>query len=243
MAKMGRPTILSAIRVARAIMVLRLVGNRDLGSAYAGINKDTFYTWLKKAGDIDIKAIQEDVDIRDDPDYDLMAQAIDAIVDWELRKLEHKANAESRHVPFPEPMPTDYMATGDGAYVAFRDAVEYALAQREFDDLMVIQSAGRDPKLWQARAWLLQQRHPDKYQWNRQGEPKEGKPTKGEPAAGEPPKPQVLMVMPSNGRDGTPEMGVADLVQLAGIVGVEVPAYVTQHRGSPEKSDGGNRLG
>lgn len=50
-----------------------------------------------------------------------------------------------------------------GIYRDFREAVKNAEAEAEADSVAIIETAGR--KEWQARAWLLERKHP--YRWGR----------------------------------------------------------------------------
>ena len=50
-----------------------------------------------------------------------------------------------------------------GIYTEFREAIKNAEAEAEADSVAIIETAGR--KEWQARAWLLERKHP--YRWGR----------------------------------------------------------------------------
>jgi transposase len=60
-----------------------------------------------------------------------------------------------------------------GIYVEFREAVEKAQAESELEHLLVIRGAAQgrptkqgvpgSPQQWQAAAWMLERKHPDRY--------------------------------------------------------------------------------
>lgn len=116
---MGRPKGSSKLNKDvqdKIVSAIRLGNYIETAAAYAGINKDTLYDWLKRG----------------------------------QREKEKKAKDPNYQIPKYE-----------RKFVAFSDAVEKALAEAEMRDVMIIYEAAKEQ--WQAAAWRLERKFPDRW--------------------------------------------------------------------------------
>ena len=113
---MGRPTKLTPKIQEEILQVIRSGNYIETACAYTGINKSTFYLWLKRGA-------REKDRVANNPRA-------------KIRKNEKK-------------------------YVDFSNAVEKALAHAEIRDVAIIGKAAE--KEWQAAAWRLERKFPDRW--------------------------------------------------------------------------------
>ena len=100
----GAPTKISAEIIDQIINSIKLGAYIETACAYAGVSKDTFYRWLKKAA----------------------------------------------------------RSGKDSLYSRLSDAVEKAQAESELRSLMILEKASQEGQ-WQAAAWRLERKFPDKW--------------------------------------------------------------------------------
>jgi transposase len=113
----GRPTKLTSDVHNQIVAAVRAGNYMETAAAYAGINKDTLYRWLRRGA-----------------------------------KEKERVAKDKRTKVRKEEQP----------FVEFSDAVKKALAEAEMRDVLVISKAA-DGGQWQASAWRLERKFPDRW--------------------------------------------------------------------------------
>jgi hypothetical protein len=124
----GRPPVISRTIQDSVVKALTAGNFVEVACAYAGIHKDTYYSWLKRGS-----AERERID---------RGAPLEALAGVALRR-----ELDRREVEKP--------------FLDFSDAVKRAQAESEVGLTSILYKAATES--WQAGAWLLERKHPDRW--------------------------------------------------------------------------------
>jgi hypothetical protein len=148
----GRPSKLTSHIAARICHILRLGNYAETAAAHAGIDRATYFRWVKSATQLnDQEAICES------EEYATWTENIEG---W-ITHLRFLPNEKRPNEARPAAPPILRPKCWEPCLLAFWDTVEKSMAEAEVRDLMLIAAAAATQ--WQAAAWRLERMIPERF--------------------------------------------------------------------------------